>query len=145
MSRERVLVDTGVLVAAFAPHDRFHEVCKRAIRQMNGQACTVQAVIVELGYLMRRDGLDFAAVLSAIGRSKSLLVLDTGQEQFHSIASWLTKYQDQRPDFADACLIHAAHVHNIKRILTLDREFLIYRTQLGRQLQIEPSNILNRR
>lgn len=140
MSRERVLVDTGVLVAAFAPRDRRHELCKRAILQVNGQACTVLAVIVELAHLMRRDGLDVAAALSALARAKSLLILDIGQQHFEDIASWLKKYDDQRPDFADACLMHAAHVYNIKRILTLDKEFRIYRTQLGRPLQIEPSN-----
>ena len=39
----------------------------------------------------------------------------------------MRKYQDQPADFADACLIHLADELNTGDILTLDRDFELYR------------------
>ena len=48
----------------------------------------------------------------------------------------LRKYRDLAPDFADACLIQLANELNTGDILTLDRDFELYRWRRNRPFHL---------
>jgi predicted nucleic acid-binding protein len=39
------------------------------------------------------------------------------------IFAWLERYQEHRPDFADAVLVHLLATHKRAKVWTFDREF----------------------
>jgi uncharacterized protein len=48
----------------------------------------------------------------------------------------MRKYRDQPADFADACLIHLAEELDTGEILTLDRDFELYRWRRTRSFTL---------
>jgi predicted nucleic acid-binding protein len=51
----------------------------------------------------------------------------------------MKKYEDLRPQFADAALVYLAHREKIDAIFTLDRrDFSIYRNGRGRPFHLVP-------
>ena len=48
----------------------------------------------------------------------------------------LRKYQDRQVDLADACLIHLAGEFSTGEILTLDRDFEVYRWGRNKRFEL---------
>lgn len=97
---------------------------------------TVWPVLAEAVYLLRSvDG----------GAEKLLTLLEVARVQIAAQpldGAWMkrffSKYSDQRPDLADACLVHAAETLGIRHVFTLDRrDFAVYRVS-GKMLEVVP-------
>lgn len=121
-----VLLDTGVVVALLDRSERYHDPCVEAIDSLAAPLVTCEAVIAEACYLLR--GLTGAAeaVLEnvAAGAFQIPFLLSRSAAAVQHI---LHKYRDRQVDVADACLIHLAGELGTGDILTLDRDFQIYR------------------
>ena len=126
MDGEPVLLDTGAIVALLDPTDSFHQRCADAMADLGAPLVTCEAVIAESCYLLRRlPGAGEAVidnVIAGVFQIPSQLA-----ETARDVRRIMSKYHDREIDLADACLIHLASSFATGDILTLDRDFEVYR------------------
>ena len=121
-----VLLDTGVIVALLDRSERFHHACAEAITGFHVPLVTCEAVIAESCYLLRTLKGAPETVMENVAAGVFQIPLQLSQSA-HEIRRILQKYRDRRIDLADACLIHLANGFGTGKILTLDRDFEVYR------------------
>jgi predicted nucleic acid-binding protein len=121
-----ILLDTGVIVALLDRSERRHADCVKAIDTVFAPLVTCEPVIAEACYLTR--GLDGApeAILQNVAVGTFQIPIQLSQCAT-AIQRILRKYREQKADLADACLIHLASELRSGEILTLDRDFAVYR------------------
>ena len=121
-----VLLDTGVIVALLDRSERFHPTCAEAVGALKLPLITCEAVIAESCYLLRN-------LRGASERILENVSAGIFQIPFHlptsarEVQTRMRQYRDRGIDFADACPIALASELGTGDILTLDRDFLIYR------------------
>lgn len=121
-----VLLDTGPIVALLDSSDSFHQLCVDAIAKVSAPLITCEAVIAEACYLLRTVEGAPKAVLENVAAGVFLIPLSLTQVA-RDVGRILQKYDDQRIDLADACLIHLATKFATGDVLTLDSDFRVYR------------------
>ncbi len=68
-----------------------------------------------------------------------LALLPLNSEDAAPIGSILKKYQDIKPQLADAALVHLAACNGLDTVFTLDqRDFSVYRLPKGRMFRVLP-------
>ena len=129
-----VLVDSGPLVALFDASDAHHARAVDFLRDFRGILLTNAAVVTEACYLLDFSGgrprLDFLE-----WAERALEIDGPLREDLSRAREILDKYADLPADFTDATLVRLAERRNVKEILTVDRDFTIYRTLSGRALR----------
>src|ERR1700688_1465942 len=134
----RILVDTGPLVAVLSRQDAHHEACVEALREMASPLLSCWPVITEAAWLLRRSSQAVQRLLASIDTGFLELLPLRGSEA-KSIASQMKRYEDIRPQLADAALVSLAGSERIETIFTLDpRDFSVYRTARKRAFRIVP-------
>jgi predicted nucleic acid-binding protein len=135
---KRILVDTGPLVAILSRQDKFHDACSDALREMPGPLLSCWPVITEAAWLLRGSPRAVQQLLNGIdGGFLELLPLAGAEAE--GIGAILKKYEDIRPQLADAALVYLANREQIDTIFTLDqRDFSIYRSGRRRPFRIVP-------
>ena len=130
-----VLLDTGVIVALLDRSERFHKRCVAAVENLRRPLITCEAVIAESCYLLRRFKGGPEAVLANVetGVFEIPFQLSPSAAAVHRT---MRKYSDLPMDFADACLLHMAQELSMGEILTLDRDFQVYRWGGNRPFQL---------
>jgi uncharacterized protein len=121
-----VLLDTSAIVALLDRTQAQHLQCAMLMESLDGPLVTCEGVITEACYLLRKMAGAVKSVLENVDRG----VFQIGFELSRSAAAVrgiMRKYRDVPADFADACLIHLADELNTADILTLDRDFMLYR------------------
>jgi uncharacterized protein len=121
-----VLLDTGVIVALLDESEGYHQACADCIETLAAPLVTCEAAIAESCYLLRRVSGAANAVLEnvALGIFQIPFQLSRSAPQIQRV---FRKYRDREVDLADACLVHIATELGSGEILTLDRDFQIYR------------------
>lgn len=120
------MLDTGVIVALLDRSERHHRACADFIPTLAAPLITCEAVIAESCYLLRRLPGAAEAVLENVAAG----VFQIPFQLSHSapyIQRTYRKYRDREVDLADACLIQLATDLRTPDILTLDRDFQVYR------------------
>ena len=120
------LLDTGVIVALLDRSERHNAQCRNVIAELQQPLVTCEAVIAESCYLLRGVPGAAEAILENVARGVFQIPFQLSRSAA-SVQNIMRKYQDQPADFADACLIHLADELNTGDILTLDRDFELYR------------------
>ena len=130
-----VLVDTGVIVALLDRSERHHARCVTVMEGLERPLVTCEAAIAESCYLLR--GLPGAAdtVLENVERGVFQIPFQLSRVAA-AVRSILRKYRDLAPDFADACLVQLADELDTGDILTLDRDFELYRWRRNRPFNL---------
>lgn len=134
---ERVLLDTGVLVALANRADRDHAACVEALKRSSAGLITVEGVLVEACFLLRRSRaperpLELALLLGAHLHPQSPGGLKRAAE-------FMRRYRSKSIDLVDALLCVTAEELDVKRIFTLDRrDFSVYRLRGNRALELLP-------
>jgi uncharacterized protein len=137
-SANRILVDTGPLVAILSSDDSHHSACVSALRGMPGPLLSCWPVITEAAWLLRRFPRAVQQLLGSVDRGFLELLPLTGGEA-KGIANLMKRYENIRPQLADAALVYLAGRERIESIFTLDRsDFSIYRTARKRSFRILP-------
>jgi predicted nucleic acid-binding protein len=121
-----VLLDTGVIVALLDRSERYHQASVAAVEELAAPLVTCEAVIVESCYLLRKLPGAVEAVLENVAAGTFQIPLSLSQSA-RSIQKIVRKYRDRQIDLADACLIHLAGELHTGDVLTLDRDFQVYR------------------
>ncbi len=126
-----VLVDTGPLVALLNRRERHHRWAIRAFETLSGTLMTCEAVITEASFLLQRWPEAVDSIFQRI-EDGSLQVEALGADAV-ALRRLLKTYRDVPMSFADACLVRLTERFPSARLLTLDRDFTVYRRN-GRQL-----------
>jgi predicted nucleic acid-binding protein len=121
-----ILLDAGAIVAMFDRSEQHHGICRELVEEVEVPLVTCEAVIVESCYVLRALHGASARILAnvAAGIFQIPLQLSSAAESVQRI---MAKYGDREIDLADACLIHLANEFATGDILTLDRDFDVYR------------------
>ena len=121
-----VLVDTGVIVAWLDRSEQYHQSCVGALESLAAPLVTCEAVIAESCYLLRKLPGAAEAILRNL-ESRIIQIPIQLSASAARIQRIFRKYRDRRVDLADACLIDLASELQTADILTLDRDFEVYR------------------
>jgi len=123
---EVILLDTGPLVAFLNRTDRFHEWAIAQWERMRPPMLTCEAVLAEACFLLRNLPGGSQAVIELLDRGVIHIAFEL-QEEAGSVAKLMGRYADVPMSLADACLVRMAERHSKSRLLTLDRDFQVYR------------------
>lgn len=120
------MLDTSVIVALLDRSERQHRACASFVQTIVAPLITCEAVIAESCYLLRRLPGAPEAVLQNVAEGVFQIPFQLSPSAA-SIRRIYRKYLDREMDLADACLIQLATDLRTPDILTLDRDFQIYR------------------
>ena len=120
------LLDTGVIVALLDRSENLHQACSEAVRSLQAPLVTCEAVLAESCYLLRNLPGAPEAVIENVVAGIFQVPFQLSREAV-GVKQVLRKYRDRRIDLADACLVRLADEFDTADILTLDRDFQIYR------------------
>jgi uncharacterized protein len=135
-----ILLDTGAIVALLDRSEKFHERCAEAVRRLDAPLITCEAVIAESCYLVRNLRGASEAILQNVGEGIFQIPFQLTREAA-GVRLILKKYQDRAIDLADACLIHLADEFETGDVLTLDRDFEIYRWGRNKVFRMLPERV----
>lgn len=121
-----ILLDTGVIVALLDRSEKAHRVCAESIHAELSPLITCEAVIAESCYLLRNFPGAPEAIIDNVLAGIFQIPFQISKEA-DGIKQILRKYRDRKIDLADACLIRLADEFETADILTLDKDFTIYR------------------
>ena len=134
MAGQRVLVDTGPLVALMNKRDRHHQRFVEYLKFFQGQLVTTWPVLTEVTHHVP---VGKAVEIIALVRDGALEIIDLGNagERIHDL---MKKYADRPMDLADASLVWAAEYTGIEQVMTIDSDFAVFRLANGHRLQVLP-------
>jgi predicted nucleic acid-binding protein len=122
----KILIDSGPLIALFDSSDKFHKKTVAFIKENSSSLITTIASITETLHLLdfnRNAQLDFIEWIIRGG----VEIADISNSDFRRIKELTEKYRDLPMDFADSCLVYLAERLSIHTIATIDRDFSVYR------------------
>jgi uncharacterized protein len=126
--KNAVLLDTGPLVAFLNGRDRYHEWSTRVLGEVETQILSCAAVLSEACFLLRHLKGGREAVLKLVERGLVRIPFRLEAESA-SVRRLLTRYASVPMSLADACLVRMSEQSPDSLVLTLDRDFKIYRRQ----------------
>jgi uncharacterized protein len=121
-----VLLDSGVIVALLDRSEKFHQACAAILRSLEEPLITCEAVIAECCYLLRNLPGAPESVIENVSAGIFQIPFQLSREA-NGVKQILRKYRDRKIDLADACLIRLADEFETPDILTLDKDFQVYR------------------
>lgn len=125
------LVDTGPLVAMCNRRDRYHDWTLAALRSVTGALTTCEPVLTETCFLLKRAFGGADELFEMMERSLLRIEFSVATE-YKRVQHLMNRYATLPTSLVDACLVRMAELHPSSRIMTLDRDFTVYRRH-GRQ------------
>lgn len=121
-----VLLDTGPLVAFLNRREQHHEWARREFGSAPPPLLTCEAVLTEACWLVRGISGGVEAVMELVERGivKAPFRLDTDAGRVQRL---MERYRSLPMSLADACLVRMAEAHAGAKVMTLDKQFRIYR------------------
>ena len=124
--KRSVILDTGPLVALINHRDRYHEWARLQWAGIEPPLLTCESVLSEACFLLRISHRGQRAVFELLERGVITIHFKL-IENTDEVSRLLTKYHDIGISLADACLVRMSELHSESTVLTLDRDFKIYR------------------
>lgn len=131
----RVIADTGPLVAYFDRDSEFHGWARDRFREFTDPLISCQPVLTEALFVLKRGGLDPDLILALVERGALICEFDIRRE-ITALRRLLKKYRDLPATLADVCLVRMSELHADCTILTLDRDFRVYRRNGRRAIPV---------
>ena len=129
---ERILVDTGPLVALLNASDHHQNWARDVFGRLIPPLFTCEAVLSEAQFLLSDRGGDPITVLDWV-RIGAINLAFNAEPEIERLIALQRSYRTLPMDFADACLVRMTELHARSRVLTTDSHFRLYRRN-GRQL-----------
>jgi predicted nucleic acid-binding protein len=130
--KRNVLLDTGPLVAYLNGRDWHHDWVVMRLADIAPPLLTCESVLSETCFILRKFPAAQQAALELLARG--LLAIPFRLEaELAPVQKLLKRYADLPMSLADACLVRMAEQISDSVLLTLDRDFRIYRKH-GRQV-----------
>ena len=123
---DRILIDSGPLIALFHSGDNHHKKVRNFLLKKKYLFVSTLAVFTEVSYFLsvninaQRDFFDWVMY-------KGVIISDINQNDIPRLIELTEKYSDLPMDFADATLVITAEKTGIRQIISLDSDFDIYR------------------
>ena len=123
---DRILIDAGPLIALFHAGDNHHRKIRDFLKKYQYNFISTIAVFTEVSHFLsvnvnaQRDFYEWVMY-------KGIIISDINQHDIPRIIELTDKYADLPIDFADATLIITAEKTGIREIISLDKDFDIYR------------------
>lgn len=138
MAHERVLIDTGPLVALLAEDDAAHGRCVEQSHALAKPFLTTWPVLTEAAWLLRDQSEAIPKILGLLEHGL-VVCADLDLVAATAIAELALKYSDLAPQLADLSLVYIAGRENVSTVFTLDRrDFAIYRDHRGQSFRLLP-------
>lgn len=135
-----ILLDTNVLIAIVNSADGLHMRAMQELENFEGPFFTCAAVLTESFHMLQRPSL--RARLIGFVSEAPVAQLEPAAGSWPRIFAWLERYQEHRPDFADAVLVQLLQTHKRANVWTFDREFS---TIWGMSMRVAQSGARKRR
>jgi predicted nucleic acid-binding protein len=123
---DSILIDAGPLIALFDSSEKHHRGIRAFLKENPYRYVSTIAVFTEVSHMLdfctaaQRDFYDWVMY-------KGVIISDINQNDMLRILELTEKYSDIPMDFADATLVITAEKTGIRQIISLDRDFDIYR------------------
>jgi len=121
-----ILIDAGPLIALFDAGDKYHRDIRDFLKKHLYRFISTLAVFTEVSHMLdfninaQRNFYEWVMC-------KGVIISDINQNDMPRIVELTGKYADLPMDFADATLVVTAEKTGIREILSLDKDFDIYR------------------
>ncbi len=108
---ERILIDTGPMVALFSEDDEHHQRCRDALTTLIPPLFTCWPVVTESAWLLRTRPRSLYQLFDSFdGGMFALLTLDA--KDLPAVKALMKRYEDSGIQFADAALAHLAEARS---------------------------------
>ena len=134
-----VLLDTGPLVAFLDRRDQHYRWAYDQFERLPFPFLTCEAVLTEATHLLKRSGVRPEDVLQ-LARSGAVRIDYDIRSEVEALQTLLARYRNVPMDLADACPMRMGERHRRCRVLTLDSDFYVYRTEAGDALGVIAPN-----
>jgi predicted nucleic acid-binding protein len=120
------LIDSGPFIALFDVDDNHHRKIRDFIKNYQYRFISTLAVYTEVSHMLdfninaQRDFYEWTMY-------KGVIISDINQHDIPRIVELTDKYSDLPMDFADATLVVTAEKTGIREIISLDKDFDVYR------------------
>ncbi|MDR0876532.1 MAG: PIN domain-containing protein [Treponema sp.] len=121
-----VLIDAGPLIALFDKDDKYHKKIKKFVSNGRFKFVSTTAVFTEVTHMLDFNinvQIDFLEWVM----NRGIVLCEILQSDIAGIIVLTRKYADRPMDFADATLVVAAEKTGIRKIISIDSDFDIYR------------------
>ena len=121
-----VLIDAGPLIALFDSSEKRHAGICAFLKKGRYRFISTLAVLTEVSHMLDFSNAaqqDFYEWILC----KGVIISDINQNDILRISELTRKYADLPMDFADATLVVTAEKTGIREIISLDKDFDIYR------------------
>ena len=136
--RDKVLADTGAILALLDKTDRWHGACVETFRQLVLPLVTTEAVLTELFHLVGDSRKEMEAAWRFV-RCGALVIGSIEDAELPHLHALMSRYWDRPMDFADATLVHVAKRESLSTIFTVDHgDFNTYRIDGRRKFRVLP-------
>ena len=130
--KSRVIVDTGPLVALLNRTDHAHAWVLQHMADIQPPLITCEAVLAEATYVTRQVPGARIALIEMLGEGFLTIGMAVA-DQHAALLAMVKRYANVPMSLADACLVRLAELHPQSPVMTLDRNFAVYRKN-GRQV-----------
>lgn len=136
-----VLIDAGPMVALIDRRERRHLDCVAALRQVAGPLLTTWPVVTEAMHLLADAGWPAQRLLWELVASDDVELAELDGTAAVRARALMEKYRDLPMDLADASLVAVAESRRVRRVLTLDGHFRVYRTTARDGFEVLPAPV----
>ncbi len=131
MPDDRVIIDTGPLVAFLVKEETHHQWVVEKFQRLPAAFLTCEAVLTEAFFLVRKlphGATKFFALINSGLLDIDFSIIAEGA----ALERLVQRYANVPMSLADACLVRLAKLHPRTVVFTLDHDFQVYRLD-GRQ------------
>jgi len=126
MMPNSILIDAGPLIALFDASEKHHKKVMEFLKKNPYRFVSTLAVMAKVSHMLdfstnaQRDFYEWIMY-------KGVIIADINQNDMLRIVELTDKYSNLPMDLADATLVITAEKTNIRQIISLDKDFNIYR------------------
>lgn len=131
---KKVVIDSGPIIALFDKDDKFHKKAINFVKNFRGELFSTYAVVTEVTHLLdfsAQTQIDFIRWIAEGG----ITIVNISTADLFRIIELITQYSDLPMDFADATLVVVCENEKIYNIVSIDKDFFVYRTSNKKSFQ----------
>lgn len=133
------LTNTGPLIALVDRGDKAHAVCVQELNVLSRPLLTTWPCMSEAMHLLNNIAGHFAQdILWSYIIDGLVAIHESSPAERTRMRELIAKYKDTPMDLADVSLVAAAEVLGIRRIFTVDSDFVVYRLPGKQSFEIVP-------
>ena len=133
------LTDTGPLVALIDRGEERHSECAELLTTLTAPLVTTWPCVTEAMHLLEYSGgWRFQKALWKLIETGALTIHSLSEQETFRMAALMEKYHDTPMDLADASLVATAETRKLRRVFTLDSDFLVYRANDKDPFEVSP-------